>query len=351
MDEAVIVYDVDGKQIYPKPNLITQGLQAASEKIKAISVSDIATLVSQIPSWTQAISDAVSAVKNAIPTETVQIVFTEHTKELLRAGAEFGKSKYGDMAANLFKYAADGTKELVGQVSFDEIRNLELPSDISNSISQLSGSISQLMLQQQSAAVLAALEGIHANTERILRGQQSDRLKLCDAAERQFLEASTIHDESLRKPMLANALQDANKARSQLFGVLEDEIKYLKEFKPGFSKNYEKDIRPKIETVRESVLGSYRAAKICAALYASLEEYETMRHTISAYERDFTSLLTGEVIDKLHSVDDGEPDKECGFFWLNEPQRISNEIKQITTHSLAIELPAALLLKGENEHG
>jgi len=69
MNDNIIVYDSDGNQISPKQNTLV-GI------FKNVSIKDIVANIRQIPSLVQ-------VVKDLIPTETVKLVFSKHTQELL----------------------------------------------------------------------------------------------------------------------------------------------------------------------------------------------------------------------------------------------------------------------------
>ena len=315
MSESVIVYDIDGNQIYPKQNEI-------GKFFKDISGKEIVKYLRQVPTYMQ-------AIKDCVPTETVKLVFSEQTQKLLKSGANFGNSKYGGLAANLYDKAGN----LIGQASFDK----EMISGVSTG---LSNSINQLMLQQQFGEMVEALDSISANIERVLVGQQNDRIALCASAEQQLLEASKINDDSLRRQVLTNVLQTAHQARGALTQTFIDDIGYLKGHTVSFLENYEKKVKPKTQAVKQSILANYQAAKICAVAYAGLEEYEAMTETLSAYERLLTSQLTGDVLEKLNSIDS----ENIGFL-LDEPSKMSNEIANFinSNNSLALEIPVSLL--------
>jgi len=320
MGETVIVYDIDGNQISPIQNEI-------GKIFKNISGKEIAIYLRQVPAYVQ-------AIKDFIPTETVKLVFSGQTQELLKNGAKFGNSKYGGFAANLYDKA--GT--LIGQASFTEEQNLGFSSGLSNSINQL-------MLQQQFGEIIAMLDIISANIERVLVGQQNDRIALCASAEQQLLEASKINNDGLRRLILTTALQTAHQARSSLTQTFIDDIGYLKDYNVSlFGKSYEKDIKPRTQAIKQSILANYRATKICAVAYAGLEEYAAMTETLSAYEKLLTSQLTDDTLEKLNSID-----SENVGFWLDEPSKMSNEIVQFinSNNSLALEIPVSLL-KGDD---
>ena len=320
MGETLIVYDIDGNQISPKPNVI-------GNLFKDISVKDIAICLRQVPAYMQ-------AIKDSIPTETVKLVFSEQTQELLKAGANFGNSKYGGLAANLYDKAGN----LMGQASFSEERFLGFSSNLSNSINQL-------MMQQQFGQMIALLDNISADIELVLIGQQNDRIALCISAEQQLLEASKINDDSLRRQILTNTLQTAHQARSSLTQTFIDDVKYLKNYSASLlGKNYEKGVKPKCEAVKKSILANYQATKICAIAYAGLEEYEAMKETFLAFEKLMTSQLANDTLEKLNSID-----SENVGFWLDEPSKMSNGISQFlnSDNLLVLEIPVSLL-KGDN---
>jgi len=319
MSETVIVYDVDGNQISPKQNMF-------GEIFKNISAKEITKYLRQIPSYMQ-------AVKDLIPTETVKLIFSEHTQELLKKGAEFGNSKYGGLAANMYDKAGN----LLGQASFIEELNLEVSSG-------LFSSINQMMLQQQFGEMIAMLDSISDDIKRVLVGQQNDRIGLCASSEQQLLEALKINNDDLRIPMLANSLQTANNARGELTQAFLNDIGYLKDYKVSLLKNYEKDVKPRIETLKQSITEIQRATKICAMAYATLEEYEAMKETLSVYEKLSASQLINDTLEKLNSLD-----FETDGFWLYEPPKMLSEITQFinSKNPLTLEIPVSLL-KGDD---
>jgi len=324
MSETVIVYDVNGKQISPKPNVLMQGL-------KALSVDEIAKFLHKVPAYAQ-------VIKNSIPTETIEVVFTEHTKALKNAGAMFGNSKDGGIAANMYMNG-----KLVGQASFDELRKFQMPESFVSSISQL-------MLQQQFNEIIATLERIAVNIERVLEGQHNDRIALSDSAQQQLSEALKINDDSLRKQMLIGAVQTAHQARASLTQTFESDINYISNTKALFfgKQNYEKDIKPRLSVIMETLTVNYLATKTCATAYFELNEPAAMKETLSTYKKQMTSLLTDDMLEKLHSLAD---DEKSVLFWKNEPQRISKEIEDLinSNHQITFEIPISLL-QGENEY-
>jgi len=323
MSEKVIVLDMHGNQISPKPNALVKFFKTTSGR-------EIVNYLRQVPAYVQ-------AVKDMIPTESVKVVFSEHTQELLNSGAYFGESKYGGLAANLFIPGQTGT---VGQLSF----NMEQLVEYSSS---LPTSINQLMIQQQFGEMIALLDHISENIGRVLIGQQNDRIALCLGSEQLLLEATVIVDESLRRQVLISALQMGQQARASLTKTFIDDVSWLDSHKTSFVKSYKNDILPKTQAIKQSIIANYRATKVCAMVYAELGEHEAMKKTFLAFEELLSTTLSSKTLEKLNSID-----SDSSGFWLDTPKKMLNEISQCinSKDALAIEFPAALL-KGEINNG
>ena len=319
MSEKVIVLDAHGNQISPKPNALVKFFKTNSGR-------EVVNYLRQVPAYVQ-------AVKDMIPTESVKIVFSEHTQELLKGGAYFGESKYGGLAANLF---IPGQAGVVGQLSF----NMEQLGEYS---SNLPNSINHLMMQQQFGEMIALLDRISENIERILIGQHNDRIALCLCAEQLLLEASVIANEDLHRQVLISALQMGQQARATLTKTFIDDVSWLEKHKTSITKNYKNDILPKTQAVKQSIIANYRATKVCAMVYAELGEYEAMKKTFLAFEELLSTTLTSKTLEKLNNIDSGS-----SGFWLDTPTKMSSEISQCISskNSLALEFPVSLL-KGE----
>jgi|GEM_PF-4224957 len=227
---------------------------------------------------------------------------------------------------------------------------------------------SQLALQSAIADLTSQLEEINVKIDKILMGQQNDRLALVDSCEQQFLEAVNVDDEVFRKFLMANVIKTGNDARAQLMKTFKDDIKYIQElpskdekFKIQYlnltDKNFNKEISSRMNSLYETYRAIGRSSMVLMFVYQGLGQDKNIEISLKPLQGMLQEISNNKSIqNKLYEYDIWDKQKEVESVWYREPVQAIKSInetvarmKNINQSTWELEIKGEELLEGDIE--
>ncbi|MGM9941453.1 MAG: hypothetical protein ACI32N_05625 [Bulleidia sp.] len=167
-------------------------------------------------------------------------------------------------------------------------------------------------IQQSLEKISEQIQAIDMNVKEVLTGQQNDRLGLYYSGVAQFLEAYSIHDQTLQKQMIANALKTLTDSVFQLTLTLQTDILYLARKEYAQNKKYMFNlINEKIDNINQSFLAIHQATVMKSAIYCMQGEIKAMVSVLYEYEK----FIEGTIVKNasmISSCDRSEQRKIAG---------------------------------------
>ena len=91
----------------------------------------------------------------------------------------------------------------------------------------LNGAVNNFIIQQQMAQIIGMINQVQQSVDRVIAGQQDDRIGLCNSAEQQLINARRIKNEDIRSLCLVNAIQSAEDSRNMIMLALKRDINFI----------------------------------------------------------------------------------------------------------------------------
>lgn len=225
---------------------------------------------------------------------------------------------------------------------------------------------SQMALQSTISDMTYQLEEISAKLDKMLRGQQNDRLALVDSCEQQLLEALNVNDDVLRRYMLANVVKTSNDARAQLFRNFKDDIRFFEEIPTdGFAiqlrhltnSNFHSDLCNRLSSLHETYGMIARASQILVFVYQELKQQKCIEISIRPLLDMLEDISKNDALrNKLYAYDVWNQEIEIRSLWHKDPvrtvQTIVDTMKNIETIDLRtweFEIKGIEIIKGADE--
>lgn len=171
---------------------------------------------------------------------------------------------------------------------------------------QLANALQMKAIEYQLKDIMNVLEEINTDVERIIKGQQNDRVGLYYSGVNLYLEAKGIQDEFFKKCILSNALKSINDANSQMVQNIQNDVQYLlnKEYKKNKGKN-KVIIKEKMIDIHKSFLVIHRAFVLKAVIYNEQKEFQAMLTTFSEYGKFLEKVIVPNA-QKLREFDEND---------------------------------------------
>ena len=223
------------------------------------------------------------------------VELTDELKEKLANGEiHFAKKNNGELMAQL----KDSNEKI--------FKNLSITEEIVEA--GLSMGEFEMMLQMQAIKdqldkMLDAIASVEQNVERIMQGQKNDRIGLYHSGVSMFLEAQNTKDETLRKFMMAQALQSISDANAQMIQDIRTDLDYLLNERYKKEKDRVKAIDSRISNVKSSYGIVYRASMLKAYIYQFNGELSAMLTALDEY-RSFVNTLIVPYTGDLGELDE-----------------------------------------------
>jgi len=223
---------------------------------------------------------------------------------------------------------------------------------------------SQMALQNAIADITYQLEEINGKLDKILVGQQNDRLAMVDSCEQQYIEAMNVEDEIFKKYMLANVIKTGNDARAQLLKNFRDDIKFIEQLPNKDEKlkiniknftdgNFNANIQQKMSSLYEAYRAIGRSSMILMFVYQELGQQKNIALTLKPLQIMLNEISNNNLLkNKLYDYDIWDKKKEIESIWYKEPLKAIksindtvNKVKNINEITWEIEIKGEELLE------
>lgn len=175
-------------------------------------------------------------------------------------------------------------------------------------------SIDRIIIQKQLSEIVNKLQDISDVINKILRGQQNDRIGLAESAKYQYIEAMTIDDSYIKQGILINVIKTAHDARAQLIENLKDDVKefleipdrqfdlFIKQLK---NKNYENEVYELVHDIHRSYEYINLTSGILALSYTELGQPQNIELSFQPYKKVLNYFHQQyRLFEKLSDTDD-----------------------------------------------
>lgn len=164
--------------------------------------------------------------------------------------------------------------------------------------------ISNLMVQYQMAQIMNMLENISYSIEKILQGQQDDRLALVKSARQQFINAKYLRDIDLKRIAILNAIKTCEDSRNQLMISTKRDIDEINKSPENFFKRFSTS-QDKIDNTINNIYIQFKALTEVSITeimcYNELKEYESSVVSLKYYTEYLAIEIPEEFMKTLHS--------------------------------------------------
>lgn len=319
-----IIYDINGFQKYKKNK---------TAFIKSKVPSSIISYINQIP-------NLYMVLENLKNDDIFRVVVNRDITEKIRNGEYLLRERL-DGTGFLPTVVHSNNGKFARQVSL----NVE---NISNNM-ELISSLSNVMMQGQLNNIMQGIEEINNKINRVLKGQENDRIALNSSAKQQYLEAILVKNDNLRYLLLSNAIKTANDSKYQLIETMKDDIDYIcglsyKSLDQIINSKKYKDIDNRMNSLRKSFITINSSTETCAASYFEMQEYDAMKECIGSYKMFLKDLNSDDsnIFEKLNEWDSNNDD-----FWIKCPKKIEESIDDFllnkSVKDIIIDIPVKLL--------
>lgn len=198
----------------------------------------------------------------------------------------------------------------------------------------LNGAVNNFIIQQQMAQIIGMINQVQQSVDRVIAGQQDDRIGLCNSAEQQLINARRIKNEDIRLLCLVNAIQSAEDSRNMIMLALKRDINFIENLSStsfGMFKEKVKteDINRRMQDIALEFSVLTRTSLVEAATYYELNETEAMLQSVTYYANFIKETLPKETILKLNS-NAGETVKLN--YWVNRIPETEAKLSKMIEH-------------------
>ena len=198
----------------------------------------------------------------------------------------------------------------------------------------LNGAVNNFIIQQQMAQIIGMINQVQQSVDRVIAGQQDDRIGLCNSAEQQLINARRIKNEDIRSLCLVNAIQSAEDSRNMIMLALKRDINFIENLSStsfGMFKEKVKteDINRRMQDIALEFSVLTRTSLVEAATYYELNETEAMLQSVTYYANFIKETLPKETILKLNS-NAGETVKLN--YWVNRIPETEAKLSKMIEH-------------------
>ena len=199
-------------------------------------------------------------------------------------------------------------------------------------------SIDRIIVQRQLGQLINKIQEINDSINKILNGQQNDRVGLAKSAKYQYLEAMNIFDTDIKQGILLNAIKTAHDARSQLIEDIKCDINKFLEIperqfnlfiKQITNKNYENESYELVHNIYRSYEYINITSGILALAYVELEQPQNIRLSFKPYREVLNFFRQQDrLIGKLAVIDDRRGMEKIWKSLPNSAETIINDFEK-----------------------
>lgn len=241
------------------------------------------------------ISGNINLIKSFKTNEVLQAILTDdQIKKLAEGTIEFmPDSETGEIISTL----RDSTsKHITNQLRLKKITDKK----------EIQNSLNNYAIQKKMTSIISELNSVKSLTEKLLEGQEDDRIALYNSGKEQYFTALTIEDNSLRIECLTNALKSINDGKNQLFLSMENNIKDIislssKRRNMIFEKITPEEINSKVENIYHNLSLIIESTMLQSAVFYELKEFKTIHFILKEFSQTLGSVFNEDVCYKLSS--------------------------------------------------
>jgi hypothetical protein len=319
-----VLYDENGIQKYNnyKGNLFKGKLP-----------NNLISYINQIP-------NLAIIIENLKNDEIFRVVVSPEITEKIKDGVYILKKRVD--GTGYLPTVADSTS---GKFAKQVTLNVE---NVSNNLELLS-SINNIMMQGQLNNIMHGIEEINRKINRILTGQENDRIALNNSAKQQYSEAILVNNDNLKYILLSNVIKTANDSKYQLIETMKNDIEYISDLSDNFidqlieGRKY-KNKNDRMNSLRRAFITINSATELCSASYFEMHEFDAMKKCINSYGSFIKDIQASDnnIFIKLNSWDD-----KSDNFWIKYPKKTIENIDNLSSNNnveeLVIDVPIKLL--------
>ena len=241
----------------------------------------------------------VNALRSMLPEEALVAVLTDGQKaQLAERTVKLLTKKDGSILATLCDAK---TGNFVANVPLQEMRLTP----------ELVGAVAELSTQIQMVQVMERLDELQESLDRVLVGQQNDRLATADSCKQKYRQALMILDPDRRQDMLLHIVRDAEDSRNLLMRALKAGVSYMMEQPESMAGKIlagesDKKLDERMREIRSSFSEINQVSMVEALAYQHLSEPGAMLESLKYYG-DFISdafLKMPDTLSRLSSMDE-----------------------------------------------
>lgn len=330
MKDIVITLDQYGEQL----------VEATSKTDKFFNRYNTKKLCDHLRGILKAVPNLAEIKKQLDPNERFQLVIDQEMMKQIEDGT-LKLIRRKDNAENILPIFADSNNKFKKQVQLKEIYrdpDLNVP-------------INGLIIQQQFKEVLDKIEEMNVSIERMLQGQENDRIAIQHSAQQLVLEANNVQDVNFKRLLLSQAIKTANDSRFLLLETMKQDIEYIEDLPKTtwqhiLSNQSSKKIEERVDSIRKAFIAINAATMTCCIAYYQMEEFEAMKSSILPYKKMIQGYLESEK-QPLKCLN--EYDSRIDGFWIQKPKEILRNIECIECgkmeRNLIIDIPIQVLME------
>ncbi len=294
-------------------DITSREIELKAENTREMTSNGILKQIDKIGRMCPAFVEVFSAL---VPETSIEVVLTpKQLKELANGTKEIAHRITGELLPQLRSTDSNRITDILN------IKEIQKNPELFNALGSLA-------MQVQLAELAETVEEVKVIVDRIIRGQENDRLALAKSCELKLLQAFKIKDERTRRDALLKIAHDAEDSRNKLMRSHEDKIKFIQE-RPERGKFWDKNLKDVPDTmlkIREEINVINRVSFVEAYAYWELGEKEAAIQSLMVQKQFINQVYISDddFLDRLDGLD-CFPDN----FWTMSIPKVLNDIKSL----------------------
>ena len=267
----------------------------------------------------------------------------KQSRKLAKGMLKIMKDKDGNLLASLQNVESNKIDSNL------RLKDLKLTPDLTKEISNF-------VMQQQLTQIINMIEFVQTSVNRVISGQQDDRIAICYSAEQQLINARSIQNEKIQQLCYANAIKSAEDARNMIMLDLKRNIDFIKKLPKKktqmlFDKTSSNVVHKRMQEIDTEFSTLTRTTLVESAIFYELGEKNAMINCVNSYVEFINKNFNPKTILKLN----GNVEKPSDY-WVKQLPKTTKRLEKLTTslsstfeeNQLPILNEALLLTKEEN---
>lgn len=191
-------------------------------------------------------------------------------------------------------------------------------------------SLNNVAMQMQLKEVMEKLESIKEQLDRVLQGQQDDRIALCESAIQQMLNANYIQDKTFKQICVGNAIKTVSDGRMQILLSIIRDIDFINNAKCSFfGAEKQENVDKRMLELNKNLSTYIKASCVESMLFLSISESNSAIMPLKHCSYNLERYLDNNVRLKLNSNVGGDliqKDLLEKDYWIN---KFPNNLRKI----------------------